>query len=309
MSGHDDFVERRRHRIGASDVAGALTGAFGNSPASVIARKLNAVADVEPTFRMATGLRLEDRLVTACAELLGVTVVDRQLEVASDQHPFLVATCDAVVSFDGMDDSYRFPLEVKTTSNPAGYPPDYLDVQLHAQMHCLDTNVGSSAVWNLVTHELTVGTHHEDPKITAAVLSMARTLWEHLCSGTIPAPTFPADSDLWNRLHPASVPGTVDLPAAVVEELSLARAEARQAQNRADVLEAEIKQLLGDKERGLVDGVPAVLWRTVVSHRLDTKTLQQSEPDIADRYRTETQTRRFTLVSPVKPQTRKGPHP
>jgi len=292
----EDFAQRRKGRIGASDVAAALTGIFG-SPAAVIADKLGLV-DKQPTPRMLLGLSLEDRVIDSAAALLGATVTGRQVEVAHPDLPWLVATCDAVIVLDGDDD--RLPLEVKTTSNPAGYPADYLETQLHTQMLCLGVGRGFSAVRNLATGDLTVTEHKEDPDLTTAVIHMARGLWEYLVSGQIPSPAFPADTDLWNRLHPKSTAATVVLPPDLVADLVAARDEAKHAQNQVDLLEAAVKEILGDAESGLVDGVPAVLWRTVTSRRVDVKALQQAEPEIADRYRTETQMRRFTLISPIK---------
>jgi predicted phage-related endonuclease len=296
-----DFAQRRKGRIGASDVAAAITGIFG-SPAAVIAGKLDLV-DKQPTPRMLLGLSLEDRVIDSAAALLGATVAGRQVEVTSPDYPWLTATCDALLE---LGDGPGSPLEVKTTHNPDGYPSEYLEAQLHAQMICCQTTRGFSAVRNLTTGELTVVEHQADPVIGVAVVEMGEILWEHLQAGTVPSPVFPADSDLWNRLHPVSTAATVELPDDLVTALVAARAEAKHAQNRADVLEAEIKERLGDCETGTVDGAPAVLWRTVISRRVDLKSLEAVAPELVEEHRKESTARRFTVVSPIHPSSRKA---
>jgi predicted phage-related endonuclease len=292
-----EWLERRRHRIGASDVAAALTGSWGQSPASVIAGKLDQLDDT-PTERMLLGLALEDRVVDSAAALLGATVVVRQAEVACPVYPWLVATCDALVIVEHADTTL-YPLEVKTTSNPDGYPADYLESQLHVQMVCCEVGRGFSAVRNLATGTLDVREHRADPWITAAVLTMGQALWDHLQTGVVPSPTFPADSELWNRLHPTSMPGTVELPGFLVDELREARADLKAAENRAGLVEAKVKELLGDFELGAVDGTPAVRWQTVTSRRVDLKTLEAAAPDLVGEHRKESTARRFTVLSPV----------
>jgi predicted phage-related endonuclease len=299
-----DFLERRRHRIGASDIAAGLTGCFSSSPASVIATKLGLLEDRPPTDRMRLGLALEDRVIDSAAALLGATVTGRQVEVTHPVYEWLVATTDALVTVETGDDR-RYPLEVKTTSNPAGYPADYLTAQLTAQMLCCDVGRGFTAVRNLILGTLEVREHELDREIAVAVVEMAQALWDHLQTGIVPSPIFPSDADLWGRLYPRSSPETVELPADLVAELVEARADLKTSEARADLLEAQVKEALGEAEAGTVDGVLRVRWPTVTSRRLDLKALEAVAPDLVDQHRKDSSTRRFTVViSPIK-QTRK----
>lgn len=290
-----DLRQRRRSRIGASDIAAGLTGSFGVTPAAIIAGKLGLLDENPPTGRMQLGLALEDRVIDAAVALLGLHVVDRQLEVSHPELHWLVATLDAVVF---TADYRRAPLEVKTTSSPSGYPPDYLEAQLQTQMACLGSTVGYSAVYHTISGALDVATHRSHPDVLAAALGMAQELWDHLCDHSVPSPVFPADAAVWNRLHPESVAGIVELPAELVAELVAAREAAKRAENTADLLEATVKELLGDVDTGTVDGVPAIRWRTVTSKRVDLKSLEADAPDLVEQHRQEQTVRRFTLISP-----------
>jgi predicted phage-related endonuclease len=301
--GPDDFEERRRHRIGASDVAAALSGAFDQTPASIVASKLEILDRAEPTERMVRGHALEDRTVDAAATLLDLDVLGRQVEVAHPEHPWLVATLDALVVT--ADDRFA-PLEVKTTSSPDGYPDEYLSAQLHTQMACLSVEVGFSAVWDIPRSTLTVTEHRADPVVTYAAVEMAHVLWEHLSDRRIPKACYPADASLWNRLRPASLSRSVELPDELVADLVAARAELKAATGRADVLEAQVKELLDTAELGTVDGVPRVRWQTVTSRRVDLKTLELEAPELVEAHRVPSTVRRFTVLSPPIRQPRKA---
>ncbi len=296
--GHDDFVERRKHRIGASDVAAALTGSFGSSPAAVIAGKLGLIND-GPTDRMQLGLLLEDSVIDAAAALLQVDVIDRQVETQHPEWPWLVATVDAVVAARGTTFPV-WPLEIKTTSNPGGYPEEYLEAQLAVQCACMSVPVGYSAVRNLSTWDLKVRKHYLDDDFLEVILRIAESLWGYLDSGVLPPAIFPADANLWNRLYPRSTTGSVELPSDLMAALVTAREVAKLNQNQAEALEAHVKELLGDCENGLVDGVPAVLWRTITSRRVDLKSMEADAPDLVEAHRVESTARRFTLIAPIK---------
>ena len=149
-------------------------------------------------------------------------------------------------------------------------------------MSCLGSRVGYSAVYHTITGTLEVAAHRLDETAAAAAIGMATELWQHLRDHTIPAPVFPADSAVWNRLHPISTAGTVDLPADLVAALIEARSETKRATSREEILEAQVKELLGDCDSGLVDGAPAVLWRTITSRRVDLKTLEVDAPDLVE---------------------------
>jgi len=294
----DGFVERRRHRIGASDVAAALTGAFDQSPASIITQKLGLLDQKPVTAAMQRGLELESRVIDAAASLLDLDVVGRQHEA---HHPALsgfVATLDALVVVAGVG---FVPLEVKTTNGD--YPLDYVEAQVHAQMACVGAVRGLSAVWNPNVGTLTVREHLRDPAVAQAVYRMARFLWNHLEAGTVPPPTFGADSSLMNRLHPQSTPGSVDLDAELVAELRDADTGARAAKERLELVQARVKEQLGDYDLGAVDGEPVVRWRTVTERRVDFGALQADHSDLLNEYRQTSSVRRFTLVSPTRTTT------
>jgi predicted phage-related endonuclease len=295
-----DFVERRRRRIGASDVAAALTGAFNQSPASVIAGKLGLV-EKRSTDRMFLGLALEDKVIDAAAALLGLSVVARQYEATHPEHAWFTATCDALL--DDRDESNGpWPLEVKTTSNPEGYPEHYLTAQMTAQMVCCGVRIGYSATSHLHTGMLEVHRYELQGEQASAVMTTAEALWEFLRLGRVPAAMFPSDNELWSRLYPRSEDRAVVLEAWLVDELIRTRTAAADAAALADRIEAVVKEALGSAAIGTVDGVPRIRWTTYNSRRVDVKELEKEVPELVERHRTNSMARRFTIISPPKPQ-------
>ena len=161
-------------------------------------------------------------------------------------------------------------------------------------MACIGAPVGYSAVYHTITGTLEVGKHRLDEAVLAAALGIAEELWQHLVDRTVPPPTFPADTAVWNRLHPTSTAGTVELPADLVDDLTRARLDERQAAARADLLEAAVKERLGDIDTGTVDGTPVIRWKTVLSRRVDLKALEADAPDLVEAHRQAQTARRFT---------------
>jgi hypothetical protein len=58
-----------------------------------------------------------------------------------------------------------------------------------------------------------------------------------------------------------------------------------------------IEEALGDHDTGLINGEPAVTWRTVTARRLDQQKVKTVMPaELLDQCWTETTSRRFQLV-------------
>lgn len=95
---------------------------------------------------------------------------------------------------------------------------------------------------------------------------------------------------------------TVDLPADAANWIGLIRDCDRQIKDLEEakaVARKHLEQMLGDNEVGTLDGRPAVRWTFVPSSRVDITKLSANEPEIAERYRVPTVSRRFTLADPT----------
>jgi predicted phage-related endonuclease len=79
----------------------------------------------------------------------------------------------------------------------------------------------------------------------------------------------------------------------LVERYAEAKKEMNRAAYEAEMIEAELKRIIGDNAgiKGLI------AWPVVKSNRLDTKALKAEHPDLVDAYTKPSYTRRFTRVS------------
>jgi hypothetical protein len=107
-----------------------------------------------------------------------------------------------------------------------------------------------------------------------------------------------------DQTHPDQTPKGVDLKEAgvagwffVLEQIKEKRAALDEAEEQA---QEQIKQALGDKVDGLINGEPVVRWlHTAAPRRFNKKALEKDHPDIAAKYTTfGAPGRRFELVKP-----------
>ena len=96
---------------------------------------------------------------------------------------------------------------------------------------------------------------------------------------------------------PSVTPEVVDLDpiANWVREYVTARQQLEEAQQRVDHSRGLIEDALGDREIGLVDGRPAVTWRTVTSRRLDTTRVKELLGADYEKWTNVTTSRRFEV--------------
>ena len=81
---------------------------------------------------------------------------------------------------------------------------------------------------------------------------------------------------------------------AKVKELMELRRMKEEIEAEIAAAEEEIKSVMGDEET-LLAGAFKVDWKTVVSSRIDTAALKKMMPEIAERFMTQTTTRRFCV--------------
>ena len=112
-----EWLAWRNKGLGASDIAAAFTRSYGNTPRSIVAKKLGIGPEFEPTAAMQAGHDWEARIAQAVEALTGYTVAGEQTWLASAEHPWMRATVDGFLlghPDDTIDDAVGL-LEIKTT--------------------------------------------------------------------------------------------------------------------------------------------------------------------------------------------------
>ena len=80
-----------------------------------------------------------------------------------------------------------------------------------------------------------------------------------------------------------------------IKELRELQALIEEAQAEAEAIKDTLKAYMGDREE-VRAGEYRMTWKAVTSSRLDSKALKAALPEVADRFTTQTTTRRFVVA-------------
>lgn len=275
----DDWLEKRRDGIGASDVAAILGMSPYATPFSVWADKVHGT-EKEPTYAMTLGKKLEDIILESFTEQEGLYVGSRQLLVQHPQFAWARATVDGLVyesppDFDLVND-LPFALGVIEAKSDGSFRrweeiPAHHQIQVQWQMLV----TGLSNAWLAVLHGRRFEVYElaADPGAQNMMLDKVTDfLGKHV--QPIHGDPVPPDPDghritgrSINELWPSTTADeTIELSRAMVDdldELSQVKRSIKQLENRKKTLEQRIRVAMQDAEIGLVDGDVAVTLRDV----------------------------------------------
>lgn len=184
-----------------------------------------------------------------------------------------VATPDQVVNDNRLNAVPDMPhgiYEGKTASAfldrewAEGRVPDKYVVQVQWYLHVLDLRQAHIAA--LIGGQRYVQAEIErDDELIDGLVTVAAQFWQRVLDRRPPAlqgEPVEAALDLLKAMHPVSVEGKqLDLPesfAGLLRDWEKAKTAAKYHQERADALQVEIREALGDAQLGLIGGQPAI---------------------------------------------------
>lgn len=287
--GHGDeaaWLEWRRAGVTATDVADAANGTHGGLY-GVVARKLGLVT-VKQTAQMDRGHRWQPTIADTVHVLTGLWVVGEESWCEHATHGWMRATVDGFLapSPEATLDQVTAVLEVKTRGVGTRPSRDRWTDQVQWQM--LVTGVNRAVIAEAVIDDVddtaksvTLTDVDADPDRQAFLAAVADDIRGHVTAGTLPTPDTADSLPIVKAVHAAASSAAsggepVDLTGV---ESQLAAYAALGAQLKAlheqrDVLEAQIREALGDATRGTAAG-----WTVSLSH--PTRTVPG---DAADRF-------------------------
>lgn len=268
--------------FGASDAPALMNASPYTSRGDLFVDKLHEPTVKETTAVFHRGNVLEPVLVSEAGRRLGISVVTPDVIYCGDRFR---------ISLDGVDDAAdpAVVIEAKTTtryrvSSAEDLPPEWL---WQAWAQTLVT--GAPVYFSVLDRDMNLALI-EAPTNAGAVDAL-RVEAESF-AGLIECGDLPDALDDFNADQIAAIakPAAtrIDLPVealGLVEQLVLARAQRKSAEQEEAQAKDELARLLRGNEIGSIGGMDVVSWKEQGGKsRLDTRALLEAHPELRDRF-------------------------
>jgi len=297
----EEWLAYRRFGIGGSDASVVMGVNPYRSILSLWEDKTGAVPvhESENTYTH-FGKVLEPVVKGEFMNRTGLTVRARNAILQSDNYPWMLANLDGVVTENGE----HVVFEAKTASEykkevwKSGVPPEY-----YAQLQHYLAVTG----WNKAYIAAIVGGNsyfcHEvyrDDEYIAELIRKEAEFWESVRYKRRPkVDGSEATTTFLNEVYAESICESVELPADarnMVDEYKRIDQEVKQLNSKKTEISNNLKDMLQNKEVGMLNGDAIVTWKKVVRTSLDTEKLKGRLASELNDYMTESSYRRFSVA-------------
>lgn len=294
---HDEWLRYRKQGIGGSD-AGAICGLNPYRTAiQVYYDKTSDNIEQVDNEAMRQGRDFEDYVAQRFMEATGKKVRRANVMFSDDEYPFMLADVDRMIVGENAG------LEIKTASPYTQSQWEDGKIPLSYQMQCYHyMRVCKANAWYIAVliygREFKYYKLEYDEEIISNLIHLEKDFWEnHVQKGIMPTPDGSKIADSVIAEHfKESIDKTIALSG--FDEKLQRRDELVKLLDKLEtekkLIEQEVKLYLGDAEKAESDAYH-VSWKALVSSRLDTKALQEQEPQIYQKYLKQTSSRRFTV--------------
>lgn len=299
---HTDWLELRGKGIGGSD-AGAIAGVNPwRSPMAVYLDKIGETDPIEENDAMYWGTVLEDVVAKEFVKQTGLKVRRDNHLLQSKAYPYMVASVDRVITDPKKGTGI---LECKTTNAyntkewEDGNVPDSYYLQLQHYLAVTGYAYGYMAVLiggNKYKHYYI----ERDAEVIASLIELEADFWHGNVLAECPPEMDGSESTdkLLSSMYKGGdkEPITIEAPevAEAYEQLISLKSDKKELDTKIKLNEQKIKAEMQDHETALING-HKVKWSTVVSNRLDAKSLKAEAPEVYAQYARESVSRRFAI--------------
>ena len=284
-------------RVSASAVA-AIYGFHPFVPADTYAAELLGnipPSPIPPNPAMERGNRLEPFVLEwACDKLQVNYITPEEMFVAESKGGArMIATLDGYFEQDGV----RKILEIKTTTRQwDGQLPDYWRIQGIQQAICADAD---EVTWAVFDPSMILHLHVQKitPAEQAEHISAVERWLNAIDLGMTPAGVKWSYETISTR-YARPEAKTVELPSDTIDliaQLKHVKSELKSYQELEDNLKAQLCELLGDADTGIVNGTVVATWKGQTRDSLDIKAFKAACPDIAQQFSRQTSSRTLLL--------------
>lgn len=292
-----EWLRHRKNGIGGSD-AGAVCGLNPyRSAMQVYYDKISEdIKDID-NEAMRQGRELEEYVAKRFTEASGKKVRRANAMYYDEKNPFMYADVDRMIAGENAG------LECKTASPYLADKWEDGKIPMHYQLQCHHyMSVCNSDAWYIAVliygKEFKYYRLERDEQIISDLIQIEKNFWEnHVKKGIIPEPDGSKTADSIIAEYYKESMGMV-IPLNGFDEKLRRRQELVELMERIDTekkqIEQEIKMYLGQAEMAENDCY-RVLWKQVVSSRLDEKLLKEEQPEIYSKYCKQVSSRRFSV--------------
>lgn len=293
----EEWLRYRKQGIGGSD-AGAICGL--NPYCSVMQVYYDKTTeDIEDNDNeaMRQGREMEEYIAKRFTEKTGKKVRRANAMFYDENNLFMLADIDRMVVGENAG------LECKTASP---FMAEYWSgdkIPLSYQMQCFHyMSVCNADAWYVAVliygREFKVYKLERDEEIIANLIQLEKNFWENnVLKGILPNPDGSKLADSVIEEYFKESTGAI-IPLQGFDDKLKRREELVTLMDKIELekrqIEQELKMYMGDAEKA-ENHLFRVSWKAVVSNRLDTKALQEQEPEVYQRYLKQTNSRRFIV--------------
>ncbi len=293
----EEWLSYRKQGIGGSD-AGAICGfnPYRTAMQVYYDKTSDEIEDID-NEAMRQGRELEEYVAKRFVEETEKKVRRANVMFYDESNPFMLADVDRMIVGENAG------LECKTASPFMAEYWEGDNIPLSYQMQCYHyMSVCNADAWYVAVliygKEFKVYKLERDEEIIANLIQLEKNFWENnVLKRVLPDPDGSKLADSVIAEYFKESTGVV-IPLQGFDDKLKRREELvvllDKMESEKRQIEQELKMYMGDAEKA-ENQLFRVSWKAVVSNRLDTKALQEQEPDIYQKYLKQTNSRRFTV--------------
>lgn len=297
----EEWLALRKQGIGGSDAAAACGLSRWNSPLGLWLEKTSSDTQSVYNEAMFWGTTLEPVIRDVFATKIGKVVEVMPYIFQSEDYPFMLADIDGIVR---EDDGSVSLVEIKTVSAfKAGEWADGLPAEYYIQIqHYLVVCELPRAyvVYLIGGNELHYEIVERDEETIRTIIMLESAFWDKVVRRQKPD-VDENSAEALDQLYPASNKTSIILPDEadkLLDDYMAIQAIEDDVKKQKNLLENQLKAMLGEAECAKSRNGFSVSWKEAVSTRLDTATLKKEQPDIAAKYTIRSSYRRFSVYRP-----------
>ena len=297
----EEWLALRKQGIGGSDAAAACGFSRWNSPLGLWLEKTSSDTQSVYNEAMFWGTTLEPVIRDVFSTKIGKVVEVMPYIFQSEDYPFMIADIDGIIR---EDDGSVSLVEIKTVSAfKAGEWADGLPAEYYIQIqHYLAVCELPRAyvVYLIGGNELHYELVERDEETISTIIMLESAFWDKVVRRLKPD-VDENSAEALDQLYPASNKTSIILPDEadkLLDDYMAIKAIEDDVKKQKNLLENQLKSMLGEAECAKSRNGFSVSWKEAVSTRLDTAALKKEQPDLVAKYTVRSCYRRFSVYKP-----------